>query len=101
MASIADFYSRILAQEVMKGMRQKAIQGGTSGRAPIGYLNVRRQTEDVRDYRAIQLDRERAPHIAWAFATYAPGEWSVAQLDTALITEDLGLGRLLPAPPRR
>ena len=84
MASIAELYSRNLAQEVMKGMRQKAIQGGTPGRAPIGYLNVRRQTGDGREYRAIQLDRERAPHIAWAFDTYATGEWSVAQLATAL-----------------
>ena len=31
MASIADFYSRNLAREVMKGMRQKAILGGTPG----------------------------------------------------------------------
>lgn len=89
MASIAEFYSRNLAQEVMKGMRQKAIQGGTPGRAPIGYLNVRRPTEDGREYRAIQLDRERAPHIAWAFNTYATGEWSVAQLVAAL--RDRGL----------
>lgn len=89
MASIAEFYSRNLAQEVMKGMRQKAIQGGTPGRAPIGYLNVCRQTEDGREYRAIQLDHERAPHIAWAFDTYATGEWSVAQLVAAL--RDRGL----------
>lgn len=89
MASIAEFYSRNLAQEVMKGMRQKAIQGGTPGRAPIGYLNVRRKTEDGREYRAIQLDRERAAHIAWAFATYANGEWSVAQLATALTDRGL------------
>ncbi|GAB3598492.1 hypothetical protein GCM10027408_14660 [Microbacterium tumbae] len=89
MASIAEFYSRNLAQEVMKGMRQKAIQGGTPGRAPIGYLNIRRQTEDGREYRAIQLDHERAPHIAWAFDVYAAGEWSVAQLATTL--RDRGL----------
>lgn len=89
MASIAEFYSRNLAQEVMKGMRQKAIQGGTPGRAPIGYLNVRRQTEDGREYRAIQLDHERAPHITWAFGTYATGEWSVAQLTSALIDRGL------------
>ncbi len=84
MASIAEFYSRNLAQEVMKGMRQEAIQGGSPGRAPIGYLNVRCQTADGREYRAIQLDRERAPHITWSFDTYAIGDWSVAQLATAL-----------------
>lgn len=41
MASIAEFYSHNLATEVMKGMRQKAIQGGTPGRAPLGHLNQR------------------------------------------------------------
>lgn len=65
-------------------MRQKTIQGGTPRRAPIGYLSVRRQTEDGREYRAIQFDRERAPHITWAFDTYATDDWSVAQLATAL-----------------
>lgn len=45
MASIAELYSHNLAHEVMKGMRQKAIQGGTPGRAPTGYLNVRAQTD--------------------------------------------------------
>lgn len=42
MASIAEFYSQNLATEVMKGMGQKAAQGGTPGRAPLGYLNQRR-----------------------------------------------------------
>ena len=41
MSTIAEFYSRNLATEVAKGMTQKAIGGGTNGRAPIGYLNVR------------------------------------------------------------
>lgn len=78
MASIAEFYSRNLAQEVMKGMRQKVIQGGTPSRAPIGYLNVRRQTDDGREYRTVIVDPERAPHIVWAFETYSTGNWSWA-----------------------
>ncbi|MFJ2553102.1 recombinase family protein [Microbacterium sp. NPDC087591] len=84
MASIAEFYSRNLAQEVMKGMRQKVIQGGTPSRAPIGYLNVRLQTDDGQEYRTVIVDSDRAPHIAWAFETYATGNWSVAQLVLAL-----------------
>src|SRR5680860_333243 len=39
MSSIAEFYSRNLATEVTKGLRQKLAQGGTPMRAPIGYLN--------------------------------------------------------------
>lgn len=59
MASIAEFYSRKLAQEVKKGMRQKVIQGGTPSRAPIGYLNVRQQAEDGREFRTVAIDTER------------------------------------------
>ncbi|MCY7264516.1 recombinase family protein, partial [Pseudomonas protegens] len=40
MASIAEFYSLNLAQEVTKGLVQKASIGGTPHKAPIGYLNV-------------------------------------------------------------
>ena len=40
MSTIAEFYSRNLANEVTKGMTQKAMTGGTNGKATIGYLNV-------------------------------------------------------------
>ena len=62
MASSAEFYSQNLATEVMKVMRQKAIHGGTPGRAPLGYLNERRY-DDGREVRAITIDPERAEHI--------------------------------------
>ena len=42
MSSIAEFYSRNLADEVIKGSTQKAKNGGTPTRAPLGYRNVRR-----------------------------------------------------------
>lgn len=97
MASIAEFYSRNLAQEVMKDMRQKVLQGGTPSRAPIGYLNVQRQTDDGREFRTVVIDPERAPHVAWAFEAYSMGDWSVAQLVAAL--EKRGL-RTRPTPSR-
>ena len=40
MSSIAEFYSRNLATEVVKGMEQKARTGGTPGLAPLGYRNI-------------------------------------------------------------
>ncbi|MFT4109493.1 recombinase family protein [Propionicimonas sp.] len=83
MASIAEFYSQNLATEVMKGMRQKAIQGGTPGRAPLGYLNER-HFDDGREVRTVTVDLERAEHIVWAFDTYATGEWSVTRLASEL-----------------
>jgi site-specific DNA recombinase len=79
MASIAEFYSQNLASEILKGSIQKAKAGGTPHMAPIGYLNVREMV-DGREVRTIQLDPERAPLVAWAFETYASGQWSLNEL---------------------
>ena len=43
MSSIAEFYSRNLANEVIKGTQQKGSAGGTPHVAPIGYRNVREE----------------------------------------------------------
>ncbi|MFT4228052.1 recombinase family protein [Micropruina sp.] len=83
MASIAEFYSQNLATEVTKGMRQKATQGGTPGRAPLGYLN-QRHIEDGHEIRTVTVDPERGPHLAWAFRAYATGEWSMDEIASEL-----------------
>ena len=80
MSSIAEFYSQNLAAEVKKGMGQKVKNGGTIGRAPLGYLNVRRVDEKGREERTVILDEERAPLIKLAFEEYATGNWTVADL---------------------
>lgn len=49
MAAIAEFYSHNLSLEVTKGMRQKVTQGGTPGRAPLGYRNVRIRDDHGRE----------------------------------------------------
>jgi site-specific DNA recombinase len=79
MSSIAEFYSRNLATEIIKGSVQKAKNGGTPTRAPLGYRNVRLM-EQGREVRTIEVDTERAPLIAWAFEAYATGEWTVRRL---------------------
>ena len=79
MSSIAEFYSRNLANEVNKGLIQKAKNGGTPNRAPLGYLNVRK-FEDGREIRTVEVDPERAPLVVWAFKTYATGEWTIRTL---------------------
>ncbi len=79
MSSIAEFYSRNLANEVIKGSVQKAKSGGTVGKAPLGYLNVRR-LENGREVRTVELDPIRAPLIKWAFENYATGSWSLNRL---------------------
>ena len=80
MSSIAEFYSRNLAAEVMKGMTQKARSGGTVSRAPIGYRNLRTTDSEGRESRTVGIDQERAPLIRKAFGLYASGEWTVANL---------------------
>ena len=80
MSSIAEFYSRNLANEVIKGMGEKARNGGTLGKAPLGYVNVRARDENGREIRTIALDEERAPLVRLAFTEYATGNWTARQL---------------------
>ena len=80
MSSIAEFYSRNLANEVIKGMGEKARNGGTLGKAPLGYVNVRARDENGREVRTVALDEERAPLVRLAFSEYATGNWTVRQL---------------------
>ena len=97
MSSIAEFYSRNLANEVIKGMGEKARNGGTLGKAPLGYVNVRGRDEHGREVRTVELDEERAPLLRLAFTEYATGNWTVRQLADHLNT----LGLSIPPTPRR
>jgi site-specific DNA recombinase len=79
MSSIAEFYSRNLATEVIKGCVQKAKNGGTPGKAPVGYLNVRKVVNGL-EGRTVEVDPERAPLMRWAFKAYATGDWTIRTL---------------------
>ena len=79
MSTIAEFYSRNLAHETMKGISEKLKRGETPFRAPLGYLNVVRKV-DGRDYHTIELDPERADLVKWMFEQYATGDWSLSRL---------------------
>ena len=74
MSSIAEFYSRNLANEVTKGLVQKASLGGTVTRAPLGYKNVHLTDDLGRINRTVEIDAERAHLITWAFYRYAEGD---------------------------
>jgi len=80
LATTAEFYSRNLAKEVLKGMTTKAQRGGTVSKAPLGYINVRKIDELGREYRIVELDEVRAPFVRQAFELYATGEWTVNDL---------------------
>lgn len=70
-------------EDISNKMRHKAQNGGTTGRARLGYLNVRKDF-DGRLVNTIDVDPTRAPLIQWAFEQYATGDYSLAALTTAL-----------------
>ncbi len=84
LASMAEFYSLNLAQEVLKGMTQKASMGGTPAKAPLGYLNVRTTDAKGHEIRDVTVDPERADLITFAFAAYATGDWTLSSLAAEL-----------------
>ena len=96
MSSIAEFYSRNLANEVIKGMTQKARSGGTVGRAPLGYRNYRTVDDEGREVRTVILDKQRAPLIKLAFELFATGRWTIPAL-----AEHLNQRGLTTAPSPR
>ncbi len=60
MSSITEFYSRNLGTETVKGLSQKAAQGGTVSKAPFGYRNVGIRDDMGREIRTVEVDDERA-----------------------------------------
>lgn len=95
LASVNEYQSRNQSDEIKRKTLAKVQQGGTPGKAPIGYLNVR--LDNRGDVRTVVVDPERAPLITWAFEAYATGEWTVIQLTEEL--EKRGL-RSLGGPNR-
>lgn len=88
MAAIAEFYSRNLAAEALKGAVEKAKQGGTPYMAPIGYTNIIERTNH-RENRTVILDSERAPLVTWGIEHYATGDFSKVQLREELMRRGL------------
>ena len=80
MSSIAEFYSLNLANEVKKGLYEKVKRGGTTSKALLGYLNIRRFDEQGREERTVIVNEERAPLVKLAFEEHATGKWSVNAL---------------------
>ena len=89
LATMAEFYSTNLAREAIKGMTQKVKKGGTVGKAPIGYKNVRYVDSSGREVRTVEVDTERALFITEAFTMYATGKWSVCNLAAELAERGL------------
>ncbi|MFJ9787094.1 recombinase family protein [Amycolatopsis sp. NPDC101161] len=79
MASIAEFYSGNLSEEARKGLRKKVEIGGTPGKAPLGYLNIRDKRKG-KDIGLVVIDDVMGPIIRRAFELYATGEYTLGSL---------------------
>lgn len=70
LAAFNEYRSREDGADIAYKMGQKAKNGGTLGRAPIGYLNVT-ENIDGRKINTVHVDPERAPFVKLAFELYA------------------------------
>ena len=84
MASIAQFYSANLSEEVKKGMRQKVLNGGWNHRPPRGYVLVQKGGHNV-----IDVHPTDGPLMRRAFELYATGWYSIKGLGKRLAQEGL------------
>lgn len=99
MAGVNAFRSRGDAEKVKLGLKRKFLDGGSSGPARLGYLNVREKVGE-RDVAAIAVDPERAPLIRELFDLAATGEHTITSLDDLIYEAGLRT-RSTPARPSR
>jgi site-specific DNA recombinase len=88
LSAFNEYRSREDGADISYKMGQKAKNGGTIGRAPIGYLNTLERYEG-REIRSIEVDPERARFVRLAFELYADGEHSMDEIADEL--SDRGL----------
>ena len=73
LSAMNQFRSQQDGADIAYKMGEKAKKGGTLGRAPIGYLNVKEKVDDGYEVRTVAVDPERAPFIRQAFELYRDG----------------------------
>ncbi|MDT5370275.1 MAG: site-specific recombinase, partial [Mycobacterium sp.] len=83
-----DVQNKLSGEDIKIKLQHKAINGGTTGKAPIGYLNVRIEHEG-KLINTVQIDPKRAPLVRKAFELYATGEYGLVRLEATMA--DLGL----------
>jgi DNA invertase Pin-like site-specific DNA recombinase len=72
LSAMAQFRSQQDGEDIAYKMGEKAKNGGTIGKAPIGYLNTR-ETVDGHQVSTVKPDPVRAPFIRTAFEMYRDG----------------------------
>jgi site-specific DNA recombinase len=86
--AVDEYRSKADGADIAYKMGAKARNGGTLGRAPLGYLNARDMSEG-RNIGIVKLDPERAPLIKVAFELYASGDYSIDGLADELTRRGL------------
>ncbi len=74
--------------DISTKMRHKVINGGTLGKARLGYLNVTIE-HDGKKINTVDIDEKRAPLVKKAFELYASGDYTLERLEATMA--DLGL----------
>src|SRR5579859_1752388 len=99
MASINEYYSDNLGEEVKKGQRQKIRDGGWPSHAPIGYRNVRRDVGVRKAEAVLELDPIQAPLVLELCELYATGAYSERELYDYIV--ERGMRTRTGHPPAR
>lgn len=79
MAVFNEMQVRMSGEDIKIKMANKAHNGGTVNRAPIGYLNVPMRVEG-REVRSVIIDPQRGPLVRLAFELYATGDYTFDDL---------------------
>lgn len=80
LVAMAQFYSSNLAEETLKGLKEKFSRGEWPVTAPIGYKNVR----DEKGHSTIEEDKDMSYFIKQMFNLYASGQYSLSSLSIEL-----------------
>ena len=87
LATVNEYRSAADGADIRIKLRRKIEQGGTSGVAPLGYLNITEYLEG-RSVNTIGIDPERGPLIRKAFELYATGDYSIEQLQITMAAQE-------------
>ena len=89
MEAVTDVFNwlqvRMSGEDIKVKMANKARNGGTIGRAKVGYLNVRKRIEG-REVRTVETDPERTSFVVMAFEAFATGKYTIESLQ-AMVTQ--------------
>src|SRR3989344_4519355 len=77
----AEYYVRLLSENVKKGQKEKIAQGILPTKPPMGYKTIGEQGHKIH-----VIDEQKAPLIRKMFDLYASGDYSIKRL-TEAITE--------------